>query len=1289
MKVEQFFDRKSNLNLFFGSCLSGFSTANRERFSTSTSTCILVTTMRLTKKTVAISFLAVAVLFALLFLALPPLVRHLAVQKIEEATGRKTEIARVSFNPFTLSAGVTGFRLSEKGAGATFLSFSSVRLSLSPLSLPRRSFIVTEIKVASPYLHLVRTAPNSFNFSDLLTRKKQPEKEGSYLFSLNNITVSHGSLDFQDKALAAEKDHRVRGLTLAVPFFSNIPYLADRYVTPHFSAVVNGTPVALEGRLKPLTRSMEASIDLKVQTLDLPFYLGYLPFALPVKVESGRLSTALELGYRVDQKLGPEATLAGSVTLDKIAVRELGGSPLAQLGRGELKIRRAALFTRQLELSSLELNQAELYAARDEAGSWNFQRLTAPGEKAAPQRPPTAPKKPAPGAPPLFVQLAKFSLTGSKVHLSDATVKGGFRSDLNDIELSLADFSTAAGKRAPFSLKLVTARGESIALKGELVPDPLEVRANLALAGVPIKDYYPYLYDTLAAPLTGTLGLNSEISYSASKGLLLEKTWVRGDNLGAPFGGGEGVHLKEALVSGISVDLNQKKALVESVELKGGDIVMSREAGGAFSAQHLLRAKPAAAVKPATPAPKGAERQRKEVTKRGAKGGAAAPPPFSYRIAKISANELGIRFTDKSREEAPRFSLTHVKFSLAGIAGPVQGPIPFTLAAGYGGKGRIAASGNLSPTPLRLKGNLQLQRIPLRDFDAYIPENTAIFLADGALDTSLSLNVEQGASGIRGSFAGSLGVRSFYCQETVYDEDLLKWDSLQLDRMSGTLAPFSLAIKDVSLSNFYARVIVEPDGTLNLQHLTGEAAAPATAAPGKPAPGSAKPAVATKAPARAQGAPAAASPGRAAPAVASPGKTAPAAVAAAGESPAQPYPIRIDTVTLQGGTLDFSDRHLKYPFDTTFFNLGGRVSGLTSQAGSAADVDLRGNLENQSPLSITGVINPLRGDLLLDLKIAFTDIELSPFTPYANTFLGYSIDKGKLSLDLAYKIDKKALTSRNKLFIDQFTFGKHVESDKATKLPVRLAIALLKDRKGEIHLDLPVVGKTDDPKFDVWKIILQILKNLLVKAATSPFALLGSMFGGGEDFSSVSFAPGSDQLSKAEEGKLQKLAGVLHDRPALNLEISGFVDRDKDAEGYRNELLLKKMKGEKFRALVKQGKTSAGQTQENTEILLQEVPVYLKAVYAKEKFPKPRNALGFAKDLPAEEMRKLIITHTVVGDNELQSLARERAEAVRDFLQKEGKLPAERLFEKNADIYRPSAKEKTSGSRVEFGAIVK
>ena len=316
----------------------------------------------------------------------------------------------------------------------------------------------------------------------------------------------------------------------------------------------------------------------------------------------------------------------------------------------------------------------------------------------------------------------------------------------------------------------------------------------------------------------------------------------------------------------------------------------------------------------------------------------------------------------------------------------------------------------------------------------------------------------------------------------------------------------------------------------------------------------------------------------------------------------------------------------------------------------------------------------------------FSDIELSPITPYSGRYLGYTVDKGKLFLDLKYRIEKKKLDSENKIFIDQFTFGNKVESDKATSLPVRLAIALLKDRKGEIHLDLPVTGRTDDPKFSVWGVVFQMLKNLLVKAATSPLALLQGVFGGKDNFSAIFFAPGSTRLSDAEQEKLRKLAQAITDRPSLKIDVIGFVDRDQDPEGYRSELLEKKMRNEKFLAMVKEKKGLEGGSADSVTIQPDEYSRYLKAVYGKEKFPKPRNMLGMAKDLPDGEMKKLILANTVVGDETLKTLARERGTVVRNFLVKEGNLPPERIFEKSGDIFKPPDSEGVRGSRVEFGA---
>jgi len=352
-----------------------------------------------------------------------------------------------------------------------------------------------------------------------------------------------------------------------------------------------------------------------------------------------------------------------------------------------------------------------------------------------------------------------------------------------------------------------------------------------------------------------------------------------------------------------------------------------------------------------------------------------------------------------------------------------------------------------------------------------------------------------------------------------------------------------------------------------------------------------------------------------------------------------------------------------------------------------ADVDLRGNLENRSPIQITGNINPLRDDLFVDLKIAFKDIELSPVTPYTGTYLGYTVEKGKLYLDLKYHIEKKELVSENKIFIDQFTFGNKVDSKQATSLPVKLGLALLKDRKGEIHLDVPVTGRTDDPQFSVWSLAFQALKNILVKAATSPLSLLSSMFGGGADLSTIEFAHGTSVLAASEEKKLDALAKALVDRPALKIELKGYVDREKDPEGYRHELLNHKIQNEKRLSLARERGDSEDKTDVNVKVLPNEYSKYLKAVYKKEKFPKPRNVLGFVKDLPDEEMKKLIITNTVVSDANLQALAQERSTKVMTYLVKHDGITAERVFLKKGDVYKGPAKSGQSRSRVELNAI--
>jgi len=1213
------------------------------------------------KKKLLIAAGVCAALLLFTITILPLIVRNKAVTALEETTGRKVRIEKVAINPFTLTVTVKGFALAEQDGGP-FVAVGTVRTSLGMASIYKRALILSQVSLDAPALTFARLAANSYSFNDIIERlKAKPKKESTspFLFSLNNISITNGSIDFLDRAVDGGRNHTVRNLNIAVPFISNIPYLVEKYTDPHISAIVNNAPFNFEGKVKPLSKSMETSVHVDLRQLKLPEYMAYLPVKPPVTLAAGSLTIDSELTYRISQNKKPELGITGLLRLDNIAVDLPTGKPLLKLPLFQVKAAGLEAFARRFLFDAVTVEGLELFVSRDNRGAWMFSKLL-PGPAAAPAPKlenttggSTAQKK----TPPL-VQIASFGLKGGVVHFTDAQPSGGFKTDISGIDVTVKNISTASGTSAEYELSLIMDKEASLSSDGNFSLAPLTVDTSTELTGLKIQRGWPYLAQFLSSPVKGSVDAAADARYSKEDGLTVEQASLLATGLSARYGDKDGFDLSRFEIKDAGFSQKDNRAEIGEVKLASGTLSLSREADGSISLLSLLKK------------PQAGQHQQPAAADKTAAAGAAAPRPggspkskqaaqgLKYVLKKLQVDRFTANFIDKKLSDKPRITLKNTSLSLTNLTGPVFRPSPLRFSSTLNKGTPLKASGTITPQPFRYTGSVSVGRLPLRDFEAYFPSNINVFILGGFADTSLNVDIALKDNKPTGSFKGTAGIRAFHAIDTVAEEDLLRWESLQLDGIQGSLEPFNLALKEIALNGVYSRIIIRKDGTLNLQNLIEKPAAETTAKPqDKPSPPPAPPA-ATAAP-----------------------------TGAAQQAPAPKKQIRIDAVTIQDGTLAFTDNHLPQHFATTFYNLGGRVSGLSSEEVKLADVDLRGNLENHSPLQITGQINPLRDDLFVDLKVAFRDIELSPVTPYSGTYLGYTVEKGKLYLDLKYRIDKKQLDASNTIFIDQFTFGEKVESDKATKLPVKLGLALLKDRKGEIHLDVPVTGRTDDPKFSIWRLVFQVLKNLMVKAVTSPFSLLSSMFGGGQDFSAIQFDHGTSRLSSSEVQKLDALAKVLLDRPALKVELKGYVDREKDTEAYRRELLTRKLRNEKFLALAKSSGLKEGQKADEIQVTAEETPALLKAVYRKEKFPKPRNMLGMVKDLPPDEMRKLIITNTLVGETELQGLARERVVAVLQHLVSAGKIPAERVFQKNDDIFKTPEKDTASRSRVELNAI--
>ncbi len=1188
------------------------------------------------------SFLAF-MLFSVL--VLPVIIKSQAEKAIKEATGRTAKIENVSFNPFGMTLTIKGFNLLEQDTKTSFIHLGSLRVSLSVATLYRRAPVADELHLDNLQVRLVRTTANRYNFSDILDRlAAQPKKEKTATprFSINNITLQNSSIDFDDQAVAGGKKHTVRDLQLAIPFISNIPHLAEKYTDPKFVAVINGARVSFNGKSKPLSKSVETDLALKLTDLDLPHYLAYLPAQVPIKLTNGKLTLDLNLAYRIYENKQPELLIKGLTRLDEISIKEKNDAPLLSFKRFDIVARDIELFSKRIGLQQVTLDGLTLHAERNSAGGLNFQRLL-PAQPATPKpATKTAEKK---TAPPLLLVVDTFALTDGSLQFSDKQPAGGFKTRLSGITLKLANLSTAADAQSTYELSLTGDQQESFSVSGTAVLSPLSATAQFNLAQLKLQRGWPYLQGMLTAPVKGILNLDGKAAFTAQDGASVSELALHLKDIAADYGDKDGVRLSSLDITGISFSQKENRASVDEVKLGKSTLQVSRESDGKISALALLKpVQPAApSTQPVVPATK-----------------TAVPPdkkPFTWQVKKINGAGLGATFIDKSFSEPPRFTLSKINVGIGNLTGPALSAMPVTFSSVYGKDAPIKASGTLLPQPFKFTGTASFAKLPIQDFESYIPDNLNFFVLGGTLDSTMKLDLALDNDGKpTGSFSGNIGVRGFHTVDSVQEEDLLKWESLQLEQIHGNLAPLSLTIRQIALNGVYSRIIIRKDGTLNLQNLV-------SIKQGQGAGGKGQETTSEGQGARGKG------------------QEPPKAQASA-----KPH-IKIDTLTIQDGTMDFSDAHLSKLFRTTFYNLGGRVSGLSSDMNSRAEVDLRGNLENHSPLQITGAVNPLRDDLFVDLTISFKDIELAPATPYSGTFLGYQIDKGKLFLDLKYRIENKALQASNKIFVDQFTFGEAVESDKATKLPVRLGVALLKDRNGQIHLDLPVSGRTDDPKFSIWGVVWQVVANLFIKAATSPFALLSSMMGSSEDLSSVSFAPGSIVLAPSEEKKLSTLAAALNQRPGLKVELSGYVDKAKDPEGYRSELLLQKMRQEKFMDLAKSRQTKAGDDADKMLIQPTEYSRYLKAVYLKEKFPKPRNMIGMVKDLPDAEMKKLIIANIRVGDQELQQLAAKRATVVREYLINTGKMESQRLFQKQDSIIKPAKQENSPASRVELNPI--
>lgn len=956
-----------------------------------------------------------------------------------------------------------------------------------------------------------------------------------------------------------------------------------------------------------------------------------LPLLLkPVLLE--KLSEALHRPVTIAQlSINPYAL---SLRIDDLAVREGGstGETTASLDSLFVDFSVSSLWQGAPVVSEIRLEKPRLKIVRLADKRYNVSDLI---DELMHRPEPDAP------APPFSV--SNIQISGGHLEFDDRVL--GEKHVLSELNLDLPFVSSLPYAAEIFVEPAGSAKidGASLHLRARAKPfahghDAHESELSLKFDRLSVAQYLDYLPWSAALNVSsGVLNGELKLLFRQSEkkppafvlsGLASLQDLRLADAAGAPL-----MTLKHLDLALSSADFLQGKFVVERVVLDSPEIYLRRGRQGALNWLALL--------------PKQVVHEKASVS--------PASPPLSWSLGELKLNGGVLHWLDESgapRDQALGVDVEAIDLALANLSSApgqttqlstqltTQLSARFKLLRKDKAASSVALEGRMQLAPFDADLKLAVKALELAPFQSYVTVPLNIVLTRGQLTLDGAVRLHQagaGGTGLTGGFTGQATIGDFSAVDKSSSADFLKWKSLYLGALDFRLNPNALWIGEVALSDFSARAILDPEGKLNLSQIVRRSdSQPST--------------------------------------------------------DKEHMPIKIDQLTLQGGSVNFSDNFVQPHYSANLRQIGGRISGLSSAADSQASLELHGSYNRLAPLTIKGWINPLADEPKLDLQAEIKGLEMNTLSSYAGKYAGYTIEKGKLSLFAKYRLAKQHLEAENRLFLDQLTFGEPVASPEATKLPVLLAVALLKNQRGEIDIELPISGSLDDPQFSVGGLIAKVIGKLFIKTLSAPFTLLGSLFGGSADLSQIEFEPGRYTLTPAAQQHLTHLTKALIERPALKLEIGGRADPENDRAGLKPVLLKRKLRVLKRDDLTKQGVAPVSLSE--IKIGVEEYPVLLERVYRAEAFPKPRNLLGIVKTLPVEEMEKLMLSNSVIDDDDLRALALRRAREVNDWLLAHG-VASERLFmlsvklgvpaaESDAKTDKEAIREAVSGSRVDF-----
>jgi hypothetical protein len=950
------------------------------------------------------------------------------------------------------------------------------------------------------------------------------------------------------------------------------------------------------------------------------------------------------------------------VTVEKFSLTAPGGEKLLGFDRLFIDFELSSIWHRAYSFAAIDLTSPFVNANVAKDGSLNLMQL----------RPKTPAKPDVKSGPLPAIRIGSFKVSRGAMSYEDHSEPDVFTARLEPVNFDLHEFTTGA-EGGKFNLTAVSKLGERIEWHGHVSVQPIESDGEFRIDGLLAHTLWEYLEDKLNFVVnSGAIDLAATYKFSANGGAAqggpadrrpadgrpanlqvdLSKVALRDLTVRPKDSETDWITLPALAVTGTSVDLAAHRAHVDLISVTGIKLLTWLEPDGSFNLMKLTQAPSPAKSAPAAPpsAPSSATAPPAMTTP----ASADASAPWQFDLRQFEVRDATISAEDRTMHPGVKAVLAPLALQVKGASQDLSKPVSVTLDTRVDEKGLLAISGEVTPQPAMADLSMKLSGFALAAIQPYIAQHSSMTLLDGRLGAEAKLHYRAQKNTPTLQFSGNINIEKLHTVDNTLQDDFINWDRLDILGLKYSKGPDSLDIEQILSRKPYARVIIESDESMNVKRvLTAPGAAP-------PAPSAAA----------------------TAPPVASAAKTrgpAKSPAPAAAPAPAT-MPILVKKVVVESGQVNFTDLSVTPNFSTGIQALGGTISGISSKAASRAKVDLHGSVDQYSPVAVTGEFNVLGPKLYTDIAMSFRNMELTVFNPYSGKFAGYNISKGKLTTELHYKVDGRKLDAQHHIVIEQLEFGEKTASKDAVSLPVKLAVSLLKDRNGVIDLNLPVTGSLDDPQFRLAPIIWKVFVNILEKAVTAPFALLGSLFGGGPDIQFIDFQPGVSALDPAALDKARAVAKALIERPQLKIEVPIAVAPDLD----RPALVAARFTAELGAAQSAKGgskKAAAASTPPSYDELDPSIRLeLLTRLYAKDfgaepKFPDAVTGIKSKPDIaPAkiDFLEKSIREHIQVAEGDLQTLGQDRAKALQQVLLADAQVSPDRVFLVGNDKAKPA-----------------